>query len=476
MNAETGMDLQELNSLSEDVQLLLAELENNALITRLLPSGQDLLLVMADNAAYRHTLILKNIEQCPSLPENTVIRDFSLTHEDQRYQLCFRTQDSDAAVALSCTGFDTEFLHFNAMGGAAQWQTPWEYLVSTAAALRPKIVLFPERCNAQEQALLPLLTELTYLPPYNASAATGAAAFPCLKEIAGKAGCKTVVKRLEKLEKQALPGKRFRSLAEKLTARLNKLRQEPIWRNVYGRLLESQEEYPGKAEVVCPPALLEATRSQIWQRMEQYGYGGSYPAFRRKKFLPGLHLEESYGLLYWAGMKRKTRFRIQCFETVENNVPVIRFVTGTALLKGRQSAKDIFACLFNAKGRRFSSSTTYPLPLSEDAPDAALAQHIKAAVKKAALRPLSGKEKKAIGQKNKAGFGAFMKSFAMAGLFALVLVGLVALGSFAAMYFVDGAENAKSFVLQFPWWIFFVGAWLIYGIPTAACTVAAKNK
>lgn len=366
---------------------------------------------------------------------------------------------------------------FNAMGGEMTWETPWDFLFQTASAIIARLEHPGSASNEQEQVLLPLIHEINALSSHS-EAASG---FPLLKALFQRHSCKKGVRLLTKIEKCKPGSKKYDSLAKKLQNTLNLARYEPIWREIYGKLKDSQMEYPSKAESLCPQELLETTRSEIWQRMEQYGYLGSYPNFSRKRFLPGIHLEESHGVCYWAGMKRNTRFRIHCFETVENGNLCIRFVTGTALLRRKEKVKDVFACLFNGKGRRFSHSVAYNVPLDpakrEDMPKNSLAQHVKAAVKKAALRPLSRKEKKAVEQTSKAGFGTFMKTFLLeGGLFALTLVGVVMLAAVVTMYFVDGMEAAKVLLLQFPWWIFLAAAWLLYGLFSASVTVAAKNK
>lgn len=375
--------------------------------------------------------------------------------------------------ATACTepeGADPaqEDLSFNAMGGDLSWQTPWDYLCKSAQAITGRAV----RCEAEE-ALLPLLREISALAAPNGDT-TG---FPELKTILQQHSCKKGVRLAGKLEKTKPGSKKYAALTKKLLDTLNKARWEKVWREVYNKLEASQTEYPGKADALCPPALLRHVRGEIWQRMEQYGYSGSYPAFRRKKFLPGLHLAQSYGVCYWAGMKRNTRFRIHCFETVEDGQLRVRFVTGTALTRRNEKIKDIFSCLFNANGRRFRNEVECTVSLDAQQPEADLAQYVKAAVKKAALRPLSRKEKKAVGQTNKAGFGTFLKEFFLCGgSFALLLVGILALGACTAMYFVDGPEAAKTLLLQFPWWIFLAGAWLIFGLPIAAMVTASKNK
>lgn len=412
-----------------------------------------------------------------SIENNTPQEPDSLQLSDSFIEEILASFDVDSGSEGECTNDPVSVQVFNAMGGEMTWETPWDFIRQTVYAIVTRLDQPDCPGSEQEQALLPLLRELNSLH----FPAETVPSFPLLKALFQRCGCKKGVRLLTKMEKCKGIGKKYASLVNKLLDTLNKLRWEPIWREIYIQLRESQAQYPSKAEALCPQELLQATRSEIWQRMEQYGYLGSYPKFFRKKFLPGIHLEESYGVCYWVGMKRNTRFHVHCFETVEEGKLCIRFVTGTALLRRTQKAKDVFACLFNGKGRRFSHSVQYEIPLEaadrEGTPENSLAQHVKAAVKKAALRPLSRKEKKAIGQTPKAGFGTFMKVFLLGGgLFALTVVGIMMLAAVVAMYFVDGMEAAKTLLLQFPWWVFLAGAWLLYGLFSASVTVAARNK
>ncbi len=349
------------------------------------------------------------------------------------------------------------------------WNTPWDYLITTARAIG-------ENRSSSGSAEQPLIGELTHLGASLPCPGGSLPQFPLLTELLQRHGCKNGLRLLRAVEKSKYGSKKYRALVKKLLNTLNKLRWEGIWREAY-ETVKAHTEYPAPVEALCPQELLESTRGQISQQLAQYGYSGTYPAFHRKKFLPGLHLAESCGVCYAVGMKRDTVFHIHCFESVENGVLRIRFLTGTALPRKTETAPDIFSCLFNARGRRFANTVEYRLALDSRQPDSTLAQCVKAAVKKAALRGLSRQEKKTVGQTPKAGFGTFVRVFFLSGGgFALSLAAVLAVLSFAAMYFVDGLDAATAFFLRFPWWIFLASAWLLYGLPIAAMTVVAKNK
>ncbi len=473
LQAEDSGFSQIIADLPEDVQRALENLYAPWDIVETYQIGADWHIRMEDAASCRLTLVLENAENIPCEPFD-FFRPETLTKDGDKFQLSGtlypeETNDTSNIIPcrLQCTGFHVNVQHFSAMGGYGLWDTPWDYLQETAKAICYRSALF---VNDRERELLPLAEELS---SFTCSSETK---YPVLTELLQRHGCKKGVRLLSRMEKCQHGSKRLGGLTRKLLDTLNQVRYEPIFREIYGQLLESQAEYPTKAEALCPPELLQAVRSELWQRLEQYGYAGSYPTFRRKKFLPGIHLAESYGVCYWAGMKRNTRFYIHCEELLEGDQLRLRLISGTAMLRRGEKTKGIFSCLFNAKGRRFFHSVDCTLP-TDTQPPVNLAQSVKAAVKKAGLRPLSRKEKKEIGQTPKAGFGTFLTLLLVCGgLFALGLVGTLTLTAFGVLYWLDGLTAATNFLLQYPWWAFFAAAWVLFGLPIAAMTVAARNK
>ena len=147
----------------------------------------------------------------------------------------------------------------------------------------------------------------------------------------------------------------------KLVSRLNSQKYEPLFRELYGRIARSQEEYPVRAEACCPPELLREKRAKIQTGMESLGYTGSYPDFIKCGTIRGIHPVGSYEKLYFVGMEKRAVFHIHCREFVVGEGLGIEFLCGTELLRKGESAGDICSCLFNAGGRRYFKTVSPPV-------------------------------------------------------------------------------------------------------------------
>ena len=96
---------------------------------------------------------------------------------------------------------------------------------------------------------------------------------------------------LERLEKNNPDSYKFYEIGRKLISILCLRQYEPLWREIYNKITESQKEYPSKTEYLCNKQLLADVRKNIQKYMELKGYKGTYPDFVKYGKLKGLHLE-----------------------------------------------------------------------------------------------------------------------------------------------------------------------------------------
>ena len=460
-----------------------------------------------NNCAFKSTLVLSNVTGFPTNPDIPVdknpadcgdigIEFYDLTVGENDYSI---TGDiifygdynfSSSKVTLNFTDVHLESECYCATDDSF-FENPWFYLGRIARDICLKSFLTDLTLNEQEQELLPLLAELaSIMIPWSLPKEHTRASYPHLTALVTQYGYEKLLSKIAAIEKEEPSSPAHNTRAQQLTQAMCEQAYEPMWRDVWERLVESQKNYPSKAALHVPAEILTSTRNSIEQLMHQHGYSGSYPDFVQHGPLRGIHLEESYNMTYFVGMEKDITYHIHCSETIdESDYLNIQFLCGTALNQKGKTCEDIYSCLFNAKGKRLFHTMHYDCNLDPDAPvnlkenateikKAELEKSVRIAVKKNHLQRLTNEERK---------FYHGADAGSLLALFCIIFIGggllfgtAMTLASMlitllVVLIFGQFPEFPRIF-MDFPWWQLFLFYSVSYGLSMGLLTVLAKRK
>lgn len=474
------------SELPEDAKhALWALLEHDPYCGSIRKVGADAQIDIEYGAGYDRTLTLHNASCIPEGDFDCLsFENGSLVKPGNEYRLVGEAQNYDTDI---CTPFAIHFtdakvdIRLYRSDEQTFSGTPWMHLQSIASTILNKYFLPGDYLNAREKELLPLLAEISKLS-YWAQIPEEflGGGFPLLKSYTRKHRFPELLLMLEKLEQQYSNNKKKDHIIQKLAAKLNQQKYEPLWRNLYALLVESQAEYPAKASACCSEETLLRIRSDIQWLMESHGYSGTYPDFVKTGAIPGIRLAESYDMSYFVGLEKHVNYRIHCTEDWFNGHLMIDFLCGTQLLRKGEDAGDIYSCLFNAKGRRFFQTVSweheYAAPDGETKSDN-LEQCVQIAVKKTELRKLTKEEQTALMGFDLPGWQLFFLIFMVTGgLFGIFMtLGFMLIGVVICLLFGQPQVIPDLFA-EIPWWGCLAFCWVAFGGSMGIITVLAKRK
>lgn len=356
---------------------------------------------------------------------------------------------------------------------------PWETLTWMVLDILDKECLGNEYFNQKEQDLRPLMKEIKALLNKTGSFYDDQFHFVLLKQYFEKYKLHYLKNLLVKVEENYADSKKKIRLLNKLNWKLNQAICEPLWRELYQLLVDSQKDYAGQIELYNGFEL-QKKREEIQTKLRANGYEGQYPNFRKKGSIRGVRLEESYGLYYFISGEKNVEYYIQCRENIEFNQLQIQFLCGTAVLKKREKVKDIYSCCFNAKGKRFFKTVQYEEIGSDEEENVdvgTLEQMITIAVKKAECVKLN-KEEKQIYYQDKA---LFEKNFIfiflfMGGLFGVLMTAAMFICCCVETAITVGIDKIPEMISDMPWWLLFGLCFVGYGGGMAILEIKAKTK
>lgn len=457
-------------------------------------NDNTLKITVEDTPAYIRTLTLKNADGYKALTNancgyymNELNMDF--LKEENRYRFYGKFEDledgSDKSFQITFEACETDVQVFNAMEDSTTWSDPWEIIVGAAYAIVMKSELPGAYCSPMEISLLPLMKELSELQGIDITH-NAPKPFPLLKNISERYGHKKMSDLITKLEKTSPAEFAYHNISQKLHHEICLKKYEPMWREIYSKITESQKEYPLKAELFCPPDLLTKTRTEIQSLMESHGYTGTYPDFFKAGKLKGIHLETSYNMTYFVGMEKHAEYYIHCFESFsENNALTVGFLCGAAFLKKSEKTEDIdiYSCLFNAKGKRISHFMNCSISLEEaDINNKSnIETWVTIAVKKAECRRLNKKEKKEYYGLFIPGFkfslGMFLGMFIIGGGMFGILMTLFCMITCIITSIIAGSFTTLSELMSsVPWGVILAIGWIGFGGIMGILEVMARRK
>ncbi len=341
-------------------------------IIHLQRTENSIILTIEEMHSYRRSLVLTQAEFSGDLFPYIYITNYTLTQAQEnsvlQLQAVYGTDPNEHCLRIEFAQAYLKDEIFSAME-VPEFQNPWHYLAAIARELEVKdenkVALTPK-----ESALLPLCRALVMLVAYGNWRVDidRQVLSPLFTEFTWP-NRDRIQRRLTRIAKVGSPNTARRWLSSLITELIDQ-KYEPVWREIYTRLADSQAGLPRRADE--PDAFRQQIRQQIADGLHAQGFQGEYPEFHR------------------ADSPRKV-LHIRCAEEYDREAELYR----TLFLCGRSAdtTPDSRAWLFSGSLRPPAESFT--IWLSPDQPDLdnQLQKIPGIAAKKAAGKELSRKEK-----------------------------------------------------------------------------------
>lgn len=459
-------------ALPEDVGMALLAIYGRCELPPIDREGDCCTLLIDDMSAFRQELILKNVDGISEyIPGGYMMDVPKLERTLERYIFSAKPDGEEMAVAFSQA--ETRVERYNCVDAVVYWDDPWGYLRVLADEICYKAEAVEGHCNALEKQLLPLLEEIRHLH----GVWEEEPGYPELKALANDLGFVKITQALSRLE--LLRGKKRLPACRGLNALLCRQEYEPLWRVIFEKIRQSQAEYPLEAAVRCDAEVLQRKRKAVQKIMKNSGFSGVYPDFTMRGPISGLHLEGSYEQSYFVAGEKNVVSHIHCMEACSSEgEPVIQFLCGIEFLKKGEEGKDIYSCLFNAKGHRMFRWVKDFRLLGAPAEVRNMDQHLaKIAVKKARLQRLTREEKKLCNVGAAPGWSLFWAFLLIGGgIFGVLMTLGMLLLSVVAIGLLDGFGEVPRFLAIVPWHYILLFCWLGFGFSMGVITMLAMRK
>lgn len=334
--------------------------------------------------------------------------------------------------------------------------SPWGQLTCAATGIMEKYSISEELLNDGEKDLLPLLAELAKLAYTEELAAPwNGKDFPHLKARIIDSGYPELIPAVENVEKNF---SNFGSF-QKLFAKLNQGKYEPLFRELWNRVLVTQQDYPTLAERKVSHIKLVEIRKQVTRIMEERGYSGTYPDFYKTGEVKGLRMVERQGVDYFVCGEKRAVFHIHCQELIGQRIQLMLYC-GTQLLRKDQQPGDILSCMFDTRGRTFAK-----MLLCEVEEPGRLETVPPIADKLAQLKKLTREERKELHERKVSSLALFLGFLILGGFAFAVLCVQLFMGIDALSCWQAGEPVVLSAT---PWLQIFFATWLAFGSLTGA--------
>lgn len=204
-----------------------------------------------------------------------------LSEEDGRFWLRGEVQNAESESAKVELSFLRADVQAKSCRITAEWgcfETPWSCLQSLGASLMEKDRIAGYACNEEEKALLPLMREIVSLDAV-LEEKDWVKKFPELKELAQKYGKDNVAELLDEIEKTLPDISSCQKLLDKLFFILNGIECEPLWREIFNQIEQSQKAYPDRVPCCVPENLWRKAGRTYRVRWKLWGIAGNIPIF-----------------------------------------------------------------------------------------------------------------------------------------------------------------------------------------------------
>ncbi len=443
----------------------------------------DIYINCGETSSCRITLILKNISDIPEETIDYISFDGigTFIKDEEGYRLVGVTYNHDKEIeqSLVIRFSDAEIKEeiFNATSSIFSTD-PWDYLVETVSDIIEKEKHIGNHCfNEKEKELLPLFEELKAFHWMYSDTQTMLCEFSVLKSYIKGFNYNSLLKDFEKFEKILSNCNKRIQMSERIKAKLNQAKYEPLWRKIYNKVLESQAEYSIKSDVCCDKKDLTELRNKIQHLMELNGYSGTYPHFIKHGSIDKIRLAQSYKMSYFVGNEKNVEYHIYCNEEYYSEQFTIRLLCGTAMLRKNTNIYDVFSCFFNADGKRFINEITYETCFNEYALSHNLENIVRIAVKKAELTKLTKEERKIYDNQKIVSIPMILFGALFMGLLfgILMTLGMILVCAIITLFF-EGPQETIPMIMEMPWLCVFIFCFVGFGGAMSIVNFLAERK
>lgn len=445
----------ECNSFDEDVKDTFLRIADDDTYPFTLKKGNDLYIITDEETSYKRTLILKNAKGWKDeILEN--YSNFRITYNDSEEKYCFSGEcdinsEEPEKFSINFENAQCQTDIFNAFD-SLYFNCPWYIICEAAMSIKNKSEFLKESLNKSEQNLMPLIDEVAALYPYSEKTKKDLS-FQLLKETANKFAFHNLTKDFEMIEHLDANDKNIHKHFQKLINTLCQSEYEPLWREIFDKLRDTQKEYPHRADILNKDNSIIETRREIQKLMELKGYSGTYPDFYKKGISGNVKIRENYGKSYYIGKNKPAEFFIHCTESywLEEHFE-INFICGTSFLK--EGVKDIYSCTFEDKKNRFFNDVSYYFSLNdeEDEPDN-LETCVSVAVKTAECIKLNKSERSKYNNSAPLTIEGFFGLYVLfSGVLSLVIILTMIVICIAVTVLFGLWRDIPEMLGEMPWW------------------------
>lgn len=378
------------------------------------------------------------------------------------YSLSFWFTDDDTKPkTISFSDFEVEEVSVNAIASV-----PYDHRVYTAyrflSVASEYIILKSKSLSAdflceKEKVLLPLLEELcdVFTTEYKKDG------YPEFGKILFNNNAKKPLSLLGKVKGE---GKKRTKAAKRLLYCLCDAKYEPVWRDIYGKIYDSQKDYPSWDDIIFPKKKYDALKLRLDNKMHSLGYSGEYPCYTKKGTVKGIRPIYKSAESKLAFPVKTASFFVSCYTFLDDDGELYpQLYAGFAVNADNIAGSDVFSCQFCGSGAviEMTDNEEYTLEL---------------AAKTAECKKLSRKEKSRVySKKNIRQIILFCLLYGL--LFGLLFTA-VSIPLFYLLTLLDGETSTFSdFIKSFPLLFIFLFSWLGFSsCMTAFIFISRKRR
>ena len=256
-----------------------------------------------------------------------------LIEEDGTYILEFKTylNYKTEIYQIKFSNISVLLKSYSALEDSRYWlfiDTPWDYVTAIAENINAHRVYGLE--TLKEKQISSLILHLTGYKLIDAVTIP-----PVLYALIKKYNLQNVIRPPYDLTDPKLCKKKF----------------EPLWRDIFNLLAESQEELPSYFEETVAAEEVIKHKTLVTEHMNSLGYVGEYPDFYKKDRLIKPTLLRAYNLSYVVGFEKFAEHHIHCWSFKNDDVIHTVLFSGVIFNKTDDVRTDVYSTMFDCKGK-----------------------------------------------------------------------------------------------------------------------------